>query len=290
MLKLLRWIAIGVLVVVLVGVMAVRGYLNSVVRDTVESQTKASLNLPTQVGSAQVSLFGGSLSLGDFNIGSPSGFGSPTMFGLKDVSVKVDYGQLTEDPIRIQSISLEAPTLVLEQRDGKFNLKTALDNMPPAETAPPGEEAINLVIDSLKVNSARVIVKPNLPGLAPEYAVTVPSIELKGIGTGEGAQNGAAIRDVMVQVATELANEAAKSDQLPENLRTVLSADVNAVIAKAKEELQRQIDEVGGKIRERISGEVGKVLGDGAGQDAGKAISDGVGQQLQGILGGNKKE
>ena len=76
--KYLKWIVLGVVALVLVGLVVVYVNLNSIVRKTVQSQATASLNVQTTVGGASVNLFSGNVGLSDVKVDSPQGFTRPT--------------------------------------------------------------------------------------------------------------------------------------------------------------------------------------------------------------------
>src|SRR5437763_1537241 len=82
--KLLRWIVLGVVLLVVIVLAIVYFNLNGIVRRTVQSQSAAQLNTQTTLNSASVSIFGGSLGLHDFQISSPPGFPSPKMLLLDE--------------------------------------------------------------------------------------------------------------------------------------------------------------------------------------------------------------
>src|SRR6185436_14361427 len=109
----------------------------------------------------------------------------------------------------------------------------------PSTTPPTGEERkegepIKLIINDLSVNDATVAIRPGLgmAGMKEEYTLTVPSVQMKNVGSGEGNQNGAAIKDVVMLVMTELANKAKDSDQLPPELKQLLNLNVDQLKAQ----------------------------------------------------------
>src|SRR5690606_10702242 len=129
----------------------------------------------------------------------------------------VGYGELLGgETKRIRSININAPQVTLEQQGGKFNFQ-ALDAMSDSS-----EETMKLIIENLQVTDATVRIRPGIPGLDEEYAVTVPSLQMTNVGTAEGAENGAAIGVVLKQVATALAGEAMKNGDLPAELEAAL--------------------------------------------------------------------
>src|SRR5439155_4052972 len=207
-----------VVVVLLVVVAAIVVYLNlnRIVRKTVAEQTTASTNLTTTLGGANLSLFGGSLSLKDMEIASPQGYAAPKMFTLDGVTVDVSYGQLRQDPVHVQTIDIKGPKLVLEQKDQKFNIQAAMDQMPKRE---PSQKEMKVIIDKLTVSSPIVVVRPGIPGMQDEITVPIPDIALQNIGTGEGNQNGAALKDVVMQVVNTMSAKASETTKLPAALK-----------------------------------------------------------------------
>src|SRR4051812_5377220 len=116
--KTIKRLLLLVVLLVIVGVVAVWFYTDSVVRSTVQTQATQQLNLQTDLGGASVSLFGGKLGLSDLQIANPSGYTAPKMLTLGKADVQVSYGQLRGDPVHVGTITLEQPTMVLENKDG----------------------------------------------------------------------------------------------------------------------------------------------------------------------------
>ena len=280
MMKALKWIVLSTVGVVVIALSIVWINLNSIVRSTVEKQSAASLALPTKVGGATVSIFGGSFSLSDFAIGSPPDFKAPNMMTLGKAAVNVSLSQLRQQPIRISAITIDQPRVVIEANGTKFNFQVLMDRPSTTPTEPKNgqpAEPVKVIIDELTVSNAAVALRPgiSIPGLKEEYDVTVPSLVLKNVGSGEGSTNGAAIKDVVVQVLTALAGEASKSSNLPGQLQDLLKLNVDNV----KQQVGQQIDKQLGDLKQKLPGDLGKQL------DA-KSIDQGV----QGLLGGGKKE
>lgn len=269
-----------VLLVVLVGVI-VYLKIDGIIKSTVQTQATDSLNLQTTLGSANLSLFGGKLGLKQLDIASPQGFAAPHMLELGNTNVAVSYGELRKEPVHVASLTLDKPKLVIEQSNGVFNFKKAMDLMPKSESSS-GKQPMKLVIDELKVQDAEVIVRPGLPGLPAEMTVPVPSIVMKDVGTGDGAQNGAAIKDVAMQVITALAGSASSSGGLPAQLKGLLNANLGQVVAQFGAQAQQ-------RIAAAIPGELGQTLSQAVKdpqallKDPGKAL-----QGLGGMIGNNK--
>lgn len=263
--KTILWIAIVLVVLVVGGAIILFTQLNSIVRSTVQTQATKSLALETKLDSANVSLLGQTVSLSGMSIASPEGFSAPSMFSLDDITVKVAYSELAGDPVRVADISIVKPTLVLEQQGGKFNLQSLM-NLKSDEPTSPDAETLKLIIGHLKVTGANVVVRPNIPGLPEKYDLTIPDIDLSQIGTADGSENGAAIKEVVMQLTTVMAQKAANSELLPPEVRAVLSGNVE------------------GLAKEVVTQYAGKLA-----KDLTKDLPAGAAEALQGVLKDPKK-
>ncbi len=298
--KIIKWSVLVLVLLVVGGLLVVYLNLNSIVRATVESQTQKSLNVTTTLDSARLALFGGSVSLNDLKIGSPQGYSAPQMFTLEGVSVNASLGELRQDPIRVGSIVIDKPHLVLERSGTRFNFQALMDQMPQDDApADPNEEPIRLVIGELRINNAVVALMPGIPGLPEEVTIPIPSVYLKDIGTGEGAENGAAINDVIMQVITALSDEASRSDLIPPEVRELLSLDLGQMKAQLAAKVNQRLGEAQAQVREKAeqakeqaSEEIDKVRQeaqselDRAREDAKKELQGG----LDGLLNRPKEE
>ncbi len=304
-LRIVKWVVLAVVLLIVVGVVVLFVALNGIVKKAVVSQSSASLNVPTNLGDANVSLFGGKVSLKQFDVGSPQGFKAPQLMQLGELDVGVKVSELRGQPLRINEITITDPKMVIEMAGTQFNIKKFIDSLPAGDAKPAdSSEPMKLIINSLKVNGAQVVFRPDLQalssmpgigstlgGLKQEYVLSIPNLDLQNIGTGEGSQNGAAIKDVVTLLVTQLASKATESDQLPPELRQLLHLNVDDVVNMAKAKLGAEVNKQLGKITEDLSkklpGEAGKALGDvlknspaDLKNDPGKAIEQGLGGLL----------
>ena len=279
--KYLKWVVLGVVLVIVIGVVAVFMTIDGIVRRSVETHATNSLDLQTTLRSADLSLLGGSLALKDLEVASPNGFSARGCSRSAAHKLGVSYGQLRTDPIGINEITIDQPQLVVEQANGKLNFQVLMDKQPktPPDSGKPGDgkrdegEPIRLIIHDLAVNDAKVVLCPGIPGLA-EINVTIPSFHLQDIGRGEGNQNGAAIKEVVMLVVTTLAQKASESEGVPPDVKLLLSMNADQVKARLAGELNKQL------------GKVTKDLGKNLPPEANKAIEKGIGD----LLGGDKKK
>jgi hypothetical protein len=194
--------------------------------------------------------------------------------------------------------------MTIEMKGKEFNIKKFVDGLPPGEAKPADEEKpLKLAIGNLKVTGAEVVFRPDptvlssIPGLKAdsiklkdEYILQIPTLDLNNIGTAEGSQNGAAVKDVVTLLVTSLASKATQSEQLPPELRALLGGNVNDMINLAKgklgEEMNKQVGKITADLKEKIGGDLGGAVGDILNdpnklkEDPGKAIQQGLGGLL----------
>ena len=274
--KKLKWVALGLLALVVVVVVVVLMNLNSIVRRTVETQSTANLKVPATLDSAAVSILGGDVSLRDYKVGSPTGYKAEHMLTLGALDVDTSWGGLRGDPVTINTIAIDKPTLVLEMSGKNFNIKKFIENLPTTDEAPANEEPLKLIISKLNITGARVLFRPDvaalstLPGglgnnvadkIKPEYVLNIPNLSMADIGTAEGNANGAAVKDVVTQLITTLAGRASESEDLPPELRLLLSGDLSSMTAMLKEkgmaEATKRLSAVTDQLKSKVTEELG---------------------------------
>src|SRR4051794_7283522 len=237
-------VVLAVVVLLVVAGVVTYVYLDHIVKRAIETQATSSLKLKTELSGASLSLFGGKLGLTEMRVASPAGFDAPYMLTMGKADVAVDYGQLNENPVHVKSLTLTQPVLVIENKANTLNFRRAQELMSGAPAAPspspsspqppapspqpspgpqpaPGpataDESKKLIVDELTVKDAKVVIRHGLPipGLPAEINVAIPTFTMKNVGSGDGAQNGAAVKDVAMQVITALAAQASTNGGLP---------------------------------------------------------------------------
>lgn len=234
-------IFLGFALFVAVVLVAIALGAGRIVKAAVEREGTASLRLATTLDRATVSVLQGKVSLHGLAIASPHGFSAPHMLELKDLAVQVGVSELRSQPIHIGQISIDEPTLVIEQSGGALNFRKAMEAIPASPKD--NKEPMKLVIDELKLERARVLIRPGLPGVGQEIPVEVPSLTLKNIGRGRGAENGAAMKDVAMHVISALAAAAAQSNQVPPQIRALLGLNASQVVSALGAEAQKRLSE-----------------------------------------------
>ena len=293
-----------IVVLIVVGIVVVAYRIDGIVRQTVEREGTNQLDLTTTLANADVGLFSGSLTLDELAVANPEGYSAPRLLELGQIHVGVSYGQLTGDPVRIKSVTINSPRLTIERGGqgladlAKLNIRDLMDRLDTGEPTPEGE-ATKMIIDQLTVSRAQVVIRPNVPGLDEEYAITIPDVTLNNIGTGDEAQNGAEIGRVTADVVMALARRAAASEDLPEEVQSLLEGDIRSIAnqyaaklgAEVRQELEQHLGElgtgVGGAAEKLLQGDT-KGAVDDAQKKAGETIQQEAQNRLGGLLGGRR--
>ncbi len=186
--------------------------LNSIVKAAIEKYGSQATKTAVRVSSVQITLASGEGVVRGLKVANPSGFFSPSIITLDDISVRIAVKSATSTPIVIDNILISGPEVFYEMKeDGTANVDILKKNLTPSapkeqpQKSPKGKEiklrVRKLVFEKGKVHVrvAKLVDKP--------YIVELPRLELTDIGRHGGATP-AEIARIM---ATALAEESAKA-------------------------------------------------------------------------------
>jgi hypothetical protein len=130
----------------------------------------------------------------------------------------------------------------------------------PKSSSGQATQPIKLVIDDLDLNNTQVTFMPGIPGLTNSVQISIPSLSLKNIGNADGNQNGAAIKDVVMQVVTALTAKAADASNLPPEVKLLLGQDLNGLSKQLGPGFDGQFQDVAGSLTKQLSPKLGNSL------------------------------
>src|SRR6202000_2746293 len=111
---------------------------------------------------------------------------------------------------------------------------------------------------------------------------------LKNIGNGDGSNNGAAMKEVVMQVVTALANKATSSDALKGAAMDFLKNNVGDIAGKLSGQFQQQIGTITNALPANIKDQIPANLKDKI--PAGALDKDNIDKTLGNLLGGKDKK
>ena len=234
-----RWLLIGggivgaLIVVLLIVFFFVLSSLDSLIKAAVEKYGSEYTKVKVQLKEADVSVTSGKGALRGLTIGNPPGFKTDSAFRLGEISVALDVGSVTKDPVVINEIVITAPEVTYEIGATGTNIDTIRKNVDASVGKETGgktgagsskeeSEGPKLVIENLYVRGGKVNVSTPL-AQGKELTASLPDIHLTGIGRDKG---GASPGEVVEKLLGALSQGTA---------RAVSTLNLEGVLGSAKE-------------------------------------------------------
>jgi uncharacterized protein involved in outer membrane biogenesis len=190
------------------------------------------LGVPVHLRGAGLNLFSGVIDLKGLEIGNPKSYTTKNAIEVGKINVHAPLTALLRRTPRIESITVEAPAVTLEQGLTGSNLSDLLAN-----TGKPGATGggKKLIIGSLRIVGAKVSVAVKLSN-ALASVIPLPPLELKELG-GEGNQ-GVTLAQTMALSLQEIIRSAVANGGgvIPPELGASLSSSV-ASFDKARRQI-----------------------------------------------------
>lgn len=194
--------------------------LDSIVQRAIEERGSAITQTAVRVGSVDVSLRDGSVTLRGLTIANPPGFTAPNVFELGEIGVRIDVGTAFSDPLVIREIHIAAPRVTCEvnaagtsnveviRRAAEGAERPRTTNDTPVSHAGGGQPSApgrRLIIDQLTLQDGSVTVDARAVG-GPEESQSLPGFELSDIGVKErGVTPAEAGRIIVTALARDVA-------------------------------------------------------------------------------------
>lgn len=259
------------LVVLVVGLLvagAIAGFamIDRVAARGVEAGGTYALGVPTRLGSADVEVFGGEVSLRGLRVANPEGYSDEQFMTLGEGDVAVTLGTLRKDVVEVPVLRLSDIDVYLERAGGKANYQVIIDNLKRFETGetPPPEDAPGkrFVIRRVEIGDvkAHVSLLP-LGGEMAKAEVVVPQIVLTEVGADRPLKLGEVVKVVTQALLATIAANAGGT--LPADLASELESqlgrlagleslgvDVAADFGEGLQEIAGSVEEITGQVDE----------------------------------------
>jgi hypothetical protein len=263
--KILRIILLAVLLIVLLLIVGFNLFANSLLKTAIETAATSALKVKVSLGSINLSVLGGKISLENLLIDNPPGYQNPRLLELKKASVSVDIKSLLSDTVRIKEIIFDGVNLTMEQRGiSGNNLQDIINALPAGEKQaapqqpqqqPSGKK---LVISNLEISNVAVNVKLlPLPGKSDTVTMKLAPIVMKDLGTDSKMDIAMLSGKILTAIAEGVVKQG--TDLLPREMTDTMKSTLSKTGAVVSEEGKKVIE---------------------TGKDLGKGITDG----LKGLL------
>ena len=278
-LKILWFCLAAVLVIIVVALIAVGLFANSMLRAAIESAGTKALNVEVSVNKVDLSILRGRLGIENLMINNPPGYKHEKLLELSRADITVDTKSLLSDTVNIKDIKLDGVKVVLEQRGiSGNNLQDIIKELPKKDDEPSEPTGKKLHINSLEITNTEVNVKLlPVPGKVDTIPLKLGTIKLTDLGNDNDLDAVALTRIVLLAIAEGIAKQGA--DILPDEMLGSLVSELKNVGA-----LPGFMLDTGSKILDTGT-DIGKKA-TGTMEDAGKGITDG----LKGLIKPKEKE
>lgn len=263
--KILRIVAVGVLVLILAVMIALNVYGGRIAKWGIETAGSKTLGVPVAVNNVSLSVLGGKLSLKNLAIDNPPDYQNKKMLELGSGKVAVSPASLLSDVVKIKEISLADVNVVLEQSLKGNNIQAIMKNIPKGEKEAEAskEGGKKLQIDLVELTNIKVKVKLlPIPGKAETISLDIPSIKITDLGSELTTPQ--LIRKILVAITKGITEQGAGI--LPPDMLNSLNDQIKE-LRNLTEGLLKEGAGLGTDILKQ-------------GEDAGKNITEG----LKGIL------
>jgi len=195
--KKLGIIAVGFLLVfVLVMVLLAVVFMNSMVKQGVETAGPLIAKVEMRLAETDISLFSGKGTLRGLLIGNPEGYKTSAAIEVGEATIALKASSLLTDKILVRQVNVIAPEITFEGSLKGSNLSKILENI-RAFTASegnakeqPGGKSKKLQVDSFAITGGKIKLSVTALG-GKALTVPLPDIHLRELGTGpEGVTPG----------------------------------------------------------------------------------------------------
>jgi len=221
----MKKIILGAIALIVLAVVGIGAFIyvqsDSLVKQAIEKYGTEVAGAKVSVGAVKLQLTEGKASITGLSVANPAGFNTPTAFKLGEISVALDPGSVSKNPIVIKHILVGAPEVTYETNaTGGSNIQAIQDHAnayiakatgggsADAKPAPAADDksAVKLVIDALDITNGKVTLATPIPGIAAGAPLT--DIHLTNIGRDSGGATAPQVAQQVLGAVTKSANKA----------------------------------------------------------------------------------
>ncbi len=220
-----RWLLIGsglvggLIVVIAIVLFFVVSSLDSIIKAAVEKYGSEVTQVEVRLDKAKVSITSGKGALRGLTVGNPEGFKTDRAFSLGEISVALDVGTVTQNPVVIKEIVILAPVVTYEMGPEGSNIDTIQRNVnayagtgkgKAKEKAPSkgdDQEGRKLIIQHLYVKKGKVNISATMLK-GKELSAPLPDIHLKDIGKQKGGADPSEVVEKLVRAISQSVGKA----------------------------------------------------------------------------------
>ena len=211
---LLRSFALLLISVVLIAA-AAGYYLDEIIKEGIERIGPTLTGTPVLIGRVRTSLWRGQLKLYRFRVRNPKGYRIQNAFMADLILIRIRWTSLLTDTIEIEEIYVKNPTVVYEGLLLRNNLRKIRKNIERSGNLPSpwrkskrARKEPTYRIGRFRVHDGKIVVGTRLMGKKKGLTFDLPEIDKRDVG---GGTRGRSLKDVAAEMATSIAQTAAKA-------------------------------------------------------------------------------
>jgi len=229
LMKRLLKIVAGLLLVVVVLLVAALLFINSIVKQSINTAAPKLLGVNTHVDVVNIKPLRGIVQIKNLTLANPEGYTKDKfLFAVTEFYVNIDMASLFSDTIKIHKILINAPGCTYEIKNGISNMDALIAKINKREAAqqekqaepqtpqqPPKKKAgKKVIIDEISLNDTKLDYSSSMTA-GTFLTIPIPSIIIKDIGKGQdGTSFGDALSDVFNKILTSFGSAIAGAGDL----------------------------------------------------------------------------
>jgi hypothetical protein len=218
---------IGLAAIVIAGAIAffvLRQNLGSIIAAAIERYGSRMMGTEVTVGSVDVALREGRLTIHGLHVANPEGFSPDDALSLGQLTFQIKLSSLRARPYDVERLVVDDPEALYEiAADGRRNLDVIRDNIEAYSggEAPAGEkEPPLLIVRLLEFSAGKLQLNPAALGLESR-SLDLPAFRLQDLGAPDGEPATAVAKEAVLRLLRQAAESAAireLQDQATEKL------------------------------------------------------------------------
>ncbi|MDR8391360.1 hypothetical protein NC796_09440 [Aliifodinibius sp. S!AR15-10] len=195
-----------ILCILLIGFFALSLSLDGLVKSAIQKNGSQLLKTEVNVDDVALSLWNGKGTIDGVEIRNPEGFEDRAAIQFNQVSLQVDLSTLFSDTIVVNNLTVQNPSIFVEQNSNGNNLKTLQNQL--GSTSGSSSQA-HLVISHLLINDGQVQLTSKL-GKERKVEGEIAQIELTDVGKKGSGNLKETARQILEPVLQRAITEATK--------------------------------------------------------------------------------
>lgn len=217
---------LGFILVVLSLLIAAFFFINSIVKQSINTAAPKLLGVNTHVDTVNIRPLRGIVHIKNLTLANPEGYNKDKfLFAVNEFYVNINMASLFSDTIKIHKILINAPGCTYEVKSGTSNIDALIAQLnkgkaaqqeKQAEPQAPQEKKAGkkVIIDEISLNDTKLAYSSNMTA-GTFLTIPIPSIIIKDIGKGkDGTSFADALTDVFNKILTSFGSAIAGAGEL----------------------------------------------------------------------------